>query len=150
MDTTSRTYDCNNPADQVSVANSHKISEATFNGYISAFWGTTNPTPTIKTWAQMSSAMAGQDCTQMRWKLQADEYNLTNNNVTLTIEPIPTHEVIKNYSFALFKGVKEQYSSVTEFHFFKAKKNGQPDLIFKAMNNIGQAVYFGDLSDLHP
>ena len=149
MDTTK--FNCNNPADQIAAANNHQISQATFDNYINDFWGSQVPTPTIRTWNQLNAAMMGQNCDEMRWKLEADEYNLTNNEITLTIVPISTHEVIRNYSIALFKGVKALHNSVTEFHFFKAKKeDGSPDIIFKAVNNVGQPVYFGDLSDLHP
>ena len=149
MDTTK--FNCNNPADQVNVANTHKITQATFDNYIANFWGSAVPTATIRTWTDMNNAMAPHNCEEMRWKFEADEYNLTNNDIDLNIEPVPTHEIIRNYSFALFKGVKALHNNVTEFHFFKAKKgDGSPDIIFKAVNNIGQPVYFGDVSDLYP
>lgn len=149
MDTTK--FNCNNPADQVNVANTHKITQATFDNYIANFWGSAIPTATVHTWTDMNNAMAPHNCEEMRWKLETDEYNLTSNDVDLTIVPIDTHEVIRNYSFPLFKGVKLLHNNVAEFHFYKAKTTqGAYDIIFKAVDNMGQPVYFGDLAGLHP
>jgi hypothetical protein len=96
----------------------------------------------------METAMMGQDCTQNRWKLEMDENDTTNNDITLTIEPLL--ETVVNYSIALFKGVREAYNAEA-FHFYKAKHDDNSfDIIFKAVNGTGELVYCGDLAGLYP
>lgn len=145
-----REFDCNNPTDQVTIANMHKITEATFNNGINNFFGAgaASVPPTVKTWQEMSDAMDGQDCMSMQWKLEMDENDTTNNNITLTVEPMT--ETVVNYSIALFKGVRQAYNAET-FEFYKAKHNdNRYDIIFKALNAANELVYCGDLSDIHP
>jgi hypothetical protein len=148
-----REYDCNSPADQTTIAGLHQISESALNNYISNFFGSgaSNIQPTVKQWNELQEAMTGQDCTQMRWKLEMDHSLTSNNEISLIIEPIPDEETIVNYSIALFKGVKEAHNTATAFHFYKGKHdNGDFDIVFKAVNNFGETVYCGDLSNLHP
>lgn len=151
-DTASKKYNCNNVSDQIAIANQHKISEATFNNGLTNFWGSLASVqePTVRTWTEMNDAMAGQDCTEMRWKLQMDHNDVDTNAIDLVIEPIPDEETIVNYSIALFKGVKEGYNAA-EFHFYKARHDNENyDIIFKAVNSAGTPVYFGDLNGLYP
>lgn len=149
MDKTVR-YDCNNPDDQVTIADMHQIGADTFNDYLVNFWGAqaAEIEPTTKTWVELSNAMAGQDCSSMQWKLQMDPNDLGNNTITLSI--IPSTETIVNYSIALFKGVRKAYNA-ENFHFYKARHaDDRYDIVFKCTDAGGAVVYYGDLSDLHP
>lgn len=147
---TTKTYDCNNPQDQAAIVANHSISQATFNNYLSNFFGAgaTAVEPMSMSWNEMEALIGGADCTTMRLKLEMDENDTANNNIDITLEPLL--ETTVNYSIALFKGVKLLHD-VASFHFFKAKKaNNDYDIIFAGVNNNNQNVYLGDLSDLYP
>jgi hypothetical protein len=148
-----REYDCNSPADQTTIAGLHQISESTLNTYVSNFFGAgiANIQPTTKPWSEMEEAMMGQDCTQMRWKLEMNHSLTGDNEISLEIEPVPDEETTVNYSIALFKGVKAAHNSVTAFHFYKAKNsNNDYDIVFRAVNSFNETVYCGDLSNEYP
>lgn len=147
---TAREYDCNNPSDQVTIAKKHKITEAVFNSCLSNYFGAgvTAVSPTVKTWQEMSDMMEGADCTTMRLKLEMDENDTGNNDITITLEPFL--ETTVNYSIALFKGVKANYD-VAKFHFYKGRQEtGRYDVVFKAMNNTQEVVFYGDVSNDWP
>ncbi len=148
MSNTEARYDCTNPADQQTIANNHKITQAKFNTMVSAFWGT--PTPAVascmKTWNEINDMISDADCTTMRLRFDTDENDTNSNNVDVTL--VEMLETTKYYSIPLFKGIK-QMMDVQEFHFYKAKNaNGQYDIVFKAVS--GGGVLHFDLSDLHP
>ncbi len=150
-------FDCNNESDQIAAANQHAVDSTTFNTYLSNFWGTTAPSPEVKTWTDLSTMMADKDCETECWKLSFNPNDTTNNSITFGFQTLtngnpPSYSAgLVYYSIAMIKGVKALDSSVVAFHFFKAKNaSNQYDVIFKAVDNIGQPVYFGDLSDLYP
>ncbi|MBS1772808.1 MAG: hypothetical protein JST82_08105 [Bacteroidetes bacterium] len=145
-----REYDCNNPTDQITIANRHKITQATFNSYLSAFWGAgaASVQPVEKSWDELDGMMSGADCTSMRWRLEMDENDTTNNDINLTVEPML--ETVVNYSIAFFKGVRAAYNAET-FHFYKGRhETGRYDVVFKAMSNTQEVVFYGDLSSDWP
>lgn len=141
-------YDCTNPSDQLTIAGNHKITEATFNSYVTSFWGTAAPAsgPCVKTWDEINSLIDGADCNTMRLRFDTDENDINSNDVEITL--VELLETTKYYSIPLFKGIK-QMMDASEFHFYKAKNaNGDYDIVFKAIS--GGTVKFFDLSNLHP
>ena len=146
MDNTETRYDCTSPADQLAIANNHKITEAKFNTMVSAFFGASVPSPTIIDWAEVNGLIENADCTNMRLRFHMDENDVNANNITM--ELVEMLETYRYYSIPLFKGIK-QLMDVQEFHFYKAKNAAnQYDIVFKAVSG-GSSMHF-DLSDLHP
>lgn len=141
-------YDCTNPSDQLTIAGNHKITEATFNSYVTSFWGTAAPAsgPCVKTWDEINDMISGADCMASRLRFDTNEFDMNSNDVIVSL--VDMLETTKFYSIPLFKGIK-QMLDVEEFHFYKAKNaTGQYDIVFKAVS--GSSSMHFDLSDLHP
>lgn len=143
-----RKYDCNNPADQLEIANKHEISQSTFEDYHTNFWGTASPlhAPTSITWATINNLIQHANCNTHRLRFEMDENDTSNNDVTVTL--VEMLETTVYYSIPLFKGIR-QLMNAERFEFFKARNaENEYDIIFKAIG--AGTVKFYDLSNEYP
>ncbi|MBS1772807.1 MAG: hypothetical protein JST82_08100 [Bacteroidetes bacterium] len=151
-------YDCNNTSDQIAIANSHAISETTFNNYLNNFWGEAagGVSPEIKIWSELSTAMGEKNCEEECWKLTFDYEDTVTNSITFGFQemedgvPPPYEAGIAYYSIGMIKGVHEDMDALN-YCFYKAKDSEDNyTVIIKAIADGGATTKYYDLSDLYP
>ena len=148
---------CNEPAEQLATAAYHEIDQTVFNTYLSNFWGASarSVIPVTKSWTELSSDMTGKDCATQCWKLEFDQNDTVNNDISFGFQTMvngePPAYAAGNayYPIALFKGIKLDIDAAS-FEFYKAiDRNDLYTVIFKAIAEDQNTKYY-DLSNDWP
>jgi hypothetical protein len=161
MDKPRKLLDCNDPADQLAIANYHSIPQATFDGYMYNFWGAEADMvdPVIVPWEDLSTQMATSSCSTNCWKLEMDPQDANINAIAFSFqELLPDGKPPENtpgityYSFALMNGAKLK-DDADEYHFYKAQypeaEGGRVAVIFQTVQS-GTVLGYYNLSNEYP
>ncbi len=135
---------CDDEVSWAAIVGRHAITKTEFNLRIINQFGP-NPEPTIKMNISVLQA-TGMDCKTKSWHY--NENARTNSDINLTLDKI---RVDHQYSIQLFRGLNHWLDAVNfEFTIGKDSPRGKRSVIFVALNDQNDAVYYGNISNLHP
>lgn len=146
--------DCDDTVLQNRVLNRHSITAADYARMIDDFFpneiADAKPHNNIQ---QLRDQVHQLDCNQFKIRIEADDTDTgTNGDIMFGFEE-KMQEVVVNYSIVLFRALFRVHEP-DQIFFSKAISinaagEEKPDIVFKAMRG-GEAVYYGDLSDVLP
>ncbi len=135
---------CDDEVSWAAIIGRHAIKQTDFDSRVVNQFGS-NPEPAITISITVLQA-TGVDCKTKSWRY--NENARSNNNINLTLDNIRTDH---QYSIQLFRGLNRWFDAVDfDFTLGKDSPTGRRSVIFVARNNLNTAVYYGNISNLHP